>query len=133
MLFSPDFLASDFINEHELGPLLRNAAAGGVKILWVLIRGCSWKETPLKDYQSVLPPEKPLAGMSKAKRDTAWRKVCGAIKHLADSSDSTGTAPVGQEKNVPVDLKPQDPYASTASERPAVDRGQELSQFGGQD
>ena len=83
MLVSPDFLASDFIHEHELGPLLGNAAAGGVKILWVLIRDCSWRETPLKDYQSVLPPEKPLAGMSKAKRDTAWRKVCEAIKHLA--------------------------------------------------
>jgi hypothetical protein len=75
MLVSPDFLASDFIHEHELGPLLREAEAGGVEIHWVLIRDCSWRESPLKNHQSVLPPEKPLAGMPKAKRDTAWRRV----------------------------------------------------------
>jgi len=52
-----------------------------VKILWVLIRDCSWKETPLKDYQAVVsPPDKPFASMTKPKRDTVWRKVCEAIK-----------------------------------------------------
>ena len=84
MLVSADFLASDFIHEHELGSLLKEAEDGGVKIIWVLIRDCSWRETPLKDYQSVLPPEKPLAAMTKAKRETAWRTVCGAIKQAAE-------------------------------------------------
>jgi hypothetical protein len=85
MLVGPDFLASDFIHEHELGPLLKEAEAGGVTILWVLIRDCSWKETPLKDYQAVVsPPDKPFASMTKAKRDTAWRKVCEAIKQAVD-------------------------------------------------
>ena len=84
MLVSPDFLASDFIHEHELGPLLKEAEAGGVKILWVLIRDCSWKETPLTDYQAALPADKPLAGMKKAQRDTAWRKVCEAIEQTAN-------------------------------------------------
>src|SRR5512135_2007363 len=50
MLVSPAFLASDFIHEHELGPLLKEAEAGGVKILWVLIRDCSYEETPLNKY-----------------------------------------------------------------------------------
>ena len=84
MLVSPDFLASDFIHEQELGPLLKEAEGAGVKIFWVLIRDCSWKETPLKDYQAVVsPPDKPFASMTKPKRDTAWRKVCEAIKQAA--------------------------------------------------
>jgi internalin A len=80
MLVSSDFLASDFIDEHELGTLLKEAQAGGVKVLWVLIRDCSWKETPLKDYQAVAPTDKPFARMTLAKRDTAWRKVCEELK-----------------------------------------------------
>jgi hypothetical protein len=85
MLVSPDFLASDFIHEHELGPFLKEAEAGGVRILWVLIRDCAYRETSLKDYQAVVsPPDKPFASMTKGKRDTAWRKVCEVIKEAVN-------------------------------------------------
>ncbi len=120
MLVSSDFLDSDFIDEHEFGPLLREAAAGCVKIVWVLIRDCSWRETPLKDYQSVLPPEKPLAGMSKAKRDTAWRKVCEAIKHLADSSGSDDTSVGQREPALAVVPRLRDPSASSPPSGSAI-------------
>jgi hypothetical protein len=79
MLVTRDFLASDFIHEHELGPLLKKAQQGGVRVLWVLVRACAYKETPLKDYQALISPDKPLAEM-KAERDSAWVKVCEAIK-----------------------------------------------------
>jgi hypothetical protein len=115
LLVTPKFLASDFIHKHELGPLLKEAADGGVKILWVLIRDCSYKETPLKDYQAVVsPPDKPFALM-RAERDTAWTRVCEEIKKavveqatnhpFAGSSDPAGTAPVSQQETVPADSK----------------------------
>jgi hypothetical protein len=77
---SPDFLASDFIHEHELGPLLKEAEQGGVKILWVPVRTCAWKKTALTNYKAVLDTDKPLAGMTKAQRDQAWQEVCDAIE-----------------------------------------------------
>jgi TIR domain len=125
MLVSPDFLASDFIHEHELGPLLKEAAAGGVTILWVLIRDCSYEETLLEPYQAVLSPDKSLASMTKAKRDTAWKAVCKAIQQavnrpLASSSDSAGTAPVSQRETVPVGPESRDPSTSTASYSPTT-------------
>jgi internalin A len=81
LLVSPDFLASDFIHQHELGPLLKEADAGGVKIRWVLIHDCAYNETLLKDFQAVVsPPDKPFAQIRTPQRATAWRKVCEEIK-----------------------------------------------------
>src|SRR5271166_6422290 len=76
LLVSPDFIASDFIHEHELGPLLKEAEQGGVRILWVPVYDSSYKRTALKNYQAVLSPDKPLAGMTKARRDKEWVRIC---------------------------------------------------------
>jgi len=80
LLVSPGFLASDFIHDQELGPLLKEAKAGGVRILWVPLRPSSYEETGLKDLQAVSPPDEPLAQMSKADRDAAWVRICKEIK-----------------------------------------------------
>lgn len=83
-LVSPDFLASDFIHDHELGSLLKKAETGGVKILWVPLRPSAHEETPLNDYQAVTPPDKPLVQMSKADRDEAWVRICKEIKRAVN-------------------------------------------------
>jgi internalin A len=80
LLVSPDFLGSDFIHEHELGPLLKKAEQGGAKILWIPIRSSAYRQTPLKNYQAIIDPSKPLAGMSKAKRDQALVEICERIQ-----------------------------------------------------
>ena len=81
LLVSPDFLASDFIHKHELGPLLKEAENGGVKILWIQLHACSYEETPLQAYQAVVsPPEKPLGEM-RTGRNKAWVQVCKEIKN----------------------------------------------------
>jgi hypothetical protein len=85
LLVSPGFLASGFINDQELGPLLKEAKAGGVRILWVPLRASSYEETGLKDLQAVSPPEEPLAQMSKAARDAVWVRICKEIKRALSS------------------------------------------------
>jgi internalin A len=84
LLVSPGFLASDFIHEHEMGPFLKEAEAGGVRILWVQIRACAYEATPLARLQAVVsPPDKPLAQM-KSERDAAWVRVCKEIKNAVN-------------------------------------------------
>jgi len=84
LLVTKDFLNSDFIHQHELGPVLREAAQGGMRILWVPVGACSYAETPLKDYQPVRDPEKPLAALrTPAVRDAAWVEVCKRIRDAA--------------------------------------------------
>ena len=80
LLVTPNFLASDFIREHELGPLLKEAEKGGVTILWVPIRESAYKKTALKNYQSVFSPTKPLAAMPLPGRDKVWVKICEEIQ-----------------------------------------------------
>ena len=88
LLVSPDFLASDFIHEHELTPILKEAEQGGVKILWVPIRDSAYRRTPLNNYQAVLGPNTPLAAMTRAKRDQAWVTICEEVEKAV-------TPPVG--------------------------------------
>lgn len=83
LLVTGDFLASDFIREHEFQPILQRHSALNLKLIWVPVRACNWRETPLKDIQTPISPDKPIAEM-KAERDKAWVKVCQAIKHAAE-------------------------------------------------
>jgi hypothetical protein len=62
LLVSADFLASDFIADQELPPLLEAAKRDGVKILWVYLRPCLYKVSPIADYQAAHDIGKPLAG-----------------------------------------------------------------------
>lgn len=94
LLVSPSFFASDFIHENELGPLLKRAEEGGVKILWIPVRHSSYEETPLKKYQALCNPAKPLAVIRRAKRDKVWVEICKQIKNevsaIVAAPDVTG-------------------------------------------
>lgn len=78
LLVTPHFLASDFIHEHELSPLLKEAATKGVTILWVPVRASSYKKSDLRHYQAVIDPSVPLTQM-RGKRDAAWVHICEEI------------------------------------------------------
>jgi hypothetical protein len=65
LLVSADFLASEFIVNNELPPLLHRASRGGVLVLPVIVGPCLWSEDEdLSRYQSVNRPDRPLSGMS---------------------------------------------------------------------
>lgn len=83
LLVTAHFLASDFIADRELHPLLLEAKRGGLTILWIPVRACAYETTSLKDYQAIISPEKPLAEM-RGKRDRAWVKICRAIEDAAN-------------------------------------------------
>ena len=79
LLVSPDFLASKFIAEQELPPLLEAAKSEGVAILWVPVRFSSFELTPIAAYQAAHSPEKPLATLPPGVRDKVLVKICAAI------------------------------------------------------
>lgn len=83
LLVSPDFLASDFITEHELTPLLEAAKKDGLRILWVAVRHSLYTETEIARYQAVNDPLKPLAGLSGTNREKELVRISLEIKTAA--------------------------------------------------
>ena len=83
LLVTPNFLASDFIHKHELTPILAEAEAGGVKILWIPVRASSHQKSAIRNYQAVGDPERPLATM-RSGRDASWVRICQEIEQAAN-------------------------------------------------
>lgn len=79
LLVTPSFLASDFIAENELPPLLDRAKKNGTKIFWLPISSSMYHTTELKDYQALSDPSKPLDTMVKANRNKVLVEICNTI------------------------------------------------------
>lgn len=75
LLISPNFLASDFITNDELPPILEKANTRGTQIFPVIVRQSLFKYSPISSFQSVNPPEKPLNACSDAEVDEYFCKL----------------------------------------------------------
>jgi hypothetical protein len=75
LLISPSFLASKFIAENELPPLLHAAQKEGAIILPVIIRPSNFEDTELANFQAVNSPTMPVAKMKGYQRDEFWAKL----------------------------------------------------------
>ncbi|MBD2411051.1 leucine-rich repeat domain-containing protein [Nostoc calcicola FACHB-3891] len=80
LLVSPDFLASDFIADNELPPLLDAAEAEGLTIIWIPLTYSNYEETEIEKYQSAHPPNQPLESLNSAQENQAWVNICKKIK-----------------------------------------------------
>ncbi|MEH2105643.1 toll/interleukin-1 receptor domain-containing protein [Nostoc sp.] len=83
LLVSPDFLASDFIADNELPPLLDAAEAQGLTIIWIPLSFSSYEETEIEKYQSAHAPNQPLDSLNSAQENKAWVDICKKIKAAA--------------------------------------------------
>lgn len=100
LLVSPNFLASDFIAEHELLPLLKAVRNDGLIICWIAIRNCLYQVTEIERFQALNDPAEPLATLGLRARDNEVVKICKQIKAATEPGyneiemDKPPTAPL---------------------------------------
>lgn len=63
LLVSADFLASDFIANNELPPLLKKAEMKGCRIMPLIVAPCTFELSDLSCYQAVNSPETSLTDL----------------------------------------------------------------------
>ena len=91
LLISPDFLASDFIANEELPPLLKAWKLNTVKILPVILKPCLFHRTEvLSKIQCANDPKNPLASLSDTQQDEIWVDIVeAACKEIAEYKNAS--------------------------------------------
>jgi formylglycine-generating enzyme required for sulfatase activity len=124
LLVSDDFLASEFVINKELPPLLRAAEHEGLCILWVCLGPCFYEATPIHNYQAVLPPEEPLEALSPVLQKAALKSIAVAIRDALGSEVAAAQVPPTPVPPAQVPPKPvpaPSPAPSSAAAPAATD------------
>lgn len=83
LLISADFLASDFITDNELPPLLKFAEEHGTVILPVIVRPCRFiNNIDISKYQAINNPTLPLSKLGENEKEEVFVKIADVIDSL---------------------------------------------------
>ena len=120
LLVSANFLASDFIANHELPPLLKAAEDHGLTIYWIYLSHCLYEQTEIANYQAAHDVSKPLASLNKAKREKILSETCHELIELAKKPGGATVKPRTRRKAKPLESSesPQPLITRSKSTRP---------------
>jgi hypothetical protein len=98
LLISADFLASKFIRENELPPLLRAAEEEGTVILPIIVGPSLFlRNTSLAQFQAVNDASRPLVSCAIGEQESTFLKVAETILERANSRPKPFTSSVGED------------------------------------
>ena len=82
LIVSADYLASDYVADEELPPLLDRASRRGVHVLPILVGPCDFLLTRLASFQFVNSPSSPLGAKSRDGQEQVLVNVADSIERL---------------------------------------------------
>jgi hypothetical protein len=88
LLVSANFLASDFIQNNELPPLLKAAEEEGAIIIPLILSPSRFAQThSLSQFQAVNPPSQPLTSLSENDQEEVLVKVTSDVERALTSHE----------------------------------------------
>ena len=79
LLVTPAFLASPFIQNNELPPLLHAARSEGLVIFWIPVKPSSYDQYEIRLFQAAHITSEPLSGLKGAKRSQALVSIASKL------------------------------------------------------
>jgi hypothetical protein len=107
LLVSPDFISSEFINEHELTEALARHDSRRARVIPVILRPCHFEGLPFSRLQAVPRFANPVTWYDD--RDVAFAEVAEAIERVVDELRS------GHPALQPSQRAPSEPPAAHAT------------------
>lgn len=81
LLVSADFLASDFITDNELPPLLRNAEEKGTRIVPLIVKPCRFaRDKNLRHFQAINDPKRSLILLPPGEQEVLYDQVAVEVE-----------------------------------------------------
>jgi nucleoside 2-deoxyribosyltransferase len=81
LLVSADFLASDFITDNELPPLLKNAEERGTVVIPVILKPCRFtRDAQLRTFQAVNDPKRALILLPPGQQEVIYDQVAYEVE-----------------------------------------------------
>jgi nucleoside 2-deoxyribosyltransferase len=81
LLVSADFLASDFITDNELPPLLRNAEERGTRVIPLIVKPCQFtRDKSLRHFQSINDPKRALVLLPGGQQELIFDQVATEVE-----------------------------------------------------
>jgi hypothetical protein len=93
LLVSADFMASEFIAQNELPPLLEAAKQQGTLVVSVILSPCAFEWSELACYQSLNAPSSPLIKMSHGEQEAIWAKLARDVTNALTPELLNGVPP----------------------------------------
>jgi hypothetical protein len=81
LLVSADFLASDFITDNELPPILRNAEEKGTRIIPLIVKPCRFtRDKNLKHFLAINDPKDALIHIAEGDQERLYDMVSAEVE-----------------------------------------------------
>jgi hypothetical protein len=79
-------LASDFIVDNELPPILEKAQLDGTKIVPVILKPCRFsRDANLSRFHALNSPDNPVHGMNESEQEVIWDRLSQLIEAEIDA------------------------------------------------